>query len=84
METKTLVQMARAPKKSDFKPADDVELKSLLWFESICGFSFRRDDSESDTESLRLPSARQPVAKPRVAPRPEGASRSARRPPDKA
>lgn len=34
-ETKTLVQIARTPKRPDFEPADDVEFKSFPWFE-IC------------------------------------------------
>ena len=35
-ETRTLVQIARTPKKPDFKPAsDDVKFKSFPWFE-IC------------------------------------------------
>ena len=33
--TRTLVQIARTPKKPDFEPADDVRFKSFRWFE-IC------------------------------------------------
>ena len=52
-ETKTLAQIARTPKKPDFKWADDVEFKSFSWFD-ICRWlqgwaaTARRDGEGAD------------------------------------
>ena len=53
-ETKTLVQIARTPKKPDFGAADDVEFKSFPWFEVCRWLQNRAATARSDGEAVEF------------------------------
>ena len=53
-KTKTLVQIARTPRKPDFEPADDVGFKSLPWFEICRWLQNRAATARSDGEAVEF------------------------------
>jgi len=53
-KTKTLVQIARTPKKPDFEPADDVGFKSFPWFEVCRWLQNRAATARSGGEAVEF------------------------------